>query len=117
MRQVVVAFDVDGCILNNENIIASTPAYLRPPEGVNIEVILLIQILKKKIKNSRIIVWSGGGKDYATQIVERYGLGKYVDACYGKKEYEPELDGHVDIAFDDIHEFEMADKNLIVRMK
>lgn len=117
MREIIIAFDVDGTILNNENNVGDAPAYLKPSEGVNLEVVLLMQILAKKIKNSRIIVWSGGGRDYAEQIVRRYGLERYVSRCYGKHEYEAELDGKVDIAFDDQHSFDMAAANLIVRMK
>ena len=56
-------------------------------------------------------------KENAYEIWEGFGLEKYVDACYGKNEYEEELFGRVDIAFDDIHSFERADKNLIVGFK
>lgn len=110
MKQITIAFDIDGTILNNEGAVRDN--------GVNLPVIQLMEILSTKMKNTRIIVWSGGGKDYAEQIVWKYGLGKYVDAVYAKQEYDEEVDGgRVDIAFDDIHEFAMADKNLIVRMK
>lgn len=113
MKEIVIAFDVDGTILNNEGIPPETPVHLRPKCGVNLEVIQLIQILSKKMKNTRIIVWSGGGKEYAEDICRMYGLEKYVSACYSKSECEEE----VDIAFDDIHSFNLADKNLIVKMK
>jgi len=69
------------------------------------------------MKNTKIVIWSGGGKDYVQQIVTKYGLGKYVDICAGKHEYDSSIDGEVDIAIDDQHEFSMASKNLIVRMK
>lgn len=65
MKEIVIAFDIDGTILNNEGIPPETPTHLRPRCGVNLEVITLIQILSKKMKNTRIIVWSGGGKEYA----------------------------------------------------
>lgn len=109
MKQIIVAFDVDGTILNNEGATSDN--------GINLPVVQLMEVLKRKMKNTRIIVWSGGGKDYAEHIVEKYGLGKYVDDCYGKTMYEEELDGKVDIAFDDQHAFSMAEKNIIVRMK
>ncbi len=117
MKEIIIAFDIDGTILNNEGVPPGTPPYLREPSAVNLEVVLLLQLLSKHMKNTRIIVWSGGGKDYAEQIVRRYGLTRYVDRCYGKAEYEAELDGKVDIAFDDVHACELADKNIIVKMK
>lgn len=117
MKEIIIAFDVDGTILNNEGIQPETPTYLRPRMGLNLEVITLIQILSKKMKNSRVIVWSGGGKEYAQKIVREYGLEKYVSQCYGKQEYDEEIDGKVDICFDDVHACELAEKNLIVKMK
>lgn len=113
MQEIIIAFDCDGTILNNEGIPLETPTYLRPKCGVNLEVITLIQILSKKMKNSRVIVWSGGGKEYAEGIVRMYGLEKYVSACYDKATCEED----VDIAFDDQHGFNLADKNLIIKMK
>lgn len=117
MKEIVIAFDIDGTILNNEGIPPETPIYLRPKCGVNLEVILLIQILSKKVKNSRIIVWSGGGKEYAESVVRMYGLERYVDKCYAKADYDETVEGQVDIAFDDIHSFDLAKSNLIVKMK
>lgn len=109
MREITIAFDVDGTILKNGSIHDCE---------LNLDVIKLMEILSRKMKNTRVIVWSGGGRDYAETIVRKYGLTRYVDRCYGKHEYEEELDGgRVDIAFDDQHEFAMADKNIIVRMK
>jgi len=117
MKEIIIAFDIDGTILNNEGIPPDCPPYLRPQCGVNLEVIMLIQILSKKMKNTKIYVWSGGGKDYAEQIVRRYGLEKYVHRVFGKHEYDDTIDGKVDICFDDVHACELADKNLIVKMK
>lgn len=117
MKEIIIAFDVDGTILNNEGIPPETPAHVRPKTSVNLEVILLMQILSTKIKNSKIYVWSGGGKEYAQSIVRTYGLEKYVDKCFGKSEYDESIYGEVDICFDDIHSTRLADKNLIVRMK
>ena len=117
MKEVIVAFDVDGTILNNEGIPPETPPHLRPRCSVNLEVILLIRILSKRMKNTKIYVWSGGGQSYAEHICREYGLEKYVDRCFGKHEYEEELYGKVDICFDDVHACELAEKNLIVKMK
>ena len=117
MKEIIIAFDIDGTILNNEGIPPDTPTHLRPQCGVNLEVIMLLQILSKKMKNTKIYVWSGGGKDYAEQICRRYGLEKYVDRCFDKIDYDESLYGKVDICFDDVHACELADKNLIVKMK
>lgn len=108
MKNLIIAFDIDGTLISNENGLGQ--------EHLNIEVFQLL-ILFSKMKNTDVIVWSGGGKDYAIQIVTKYGLGQYVNGCYGKHEYDDSIDGHVDIAIDDQHEFSLADKNLIVRMK
>jgi len=113
MKNLTVAFDVDGTILNNKDIILGTPSHLRPKQGMNLEVILLMQIFAKKMKNVTVVVWSGGGKEYAENIVRMYGLEKYVYRCYDKHD----CDITIDIAFDDMHDCELADKNLVVRMK
>lgn len=117
MKEIIIAFDIDGTILNNEGIPTESPVHLRPQCGVNLEVIMLLQILSKKMKNTKVIVWSGGGKDYAEQICRRYGLEKYVHRVYGKHEYDETIDGKVDICFDDVHSCSLAEKNLIVKMK
>lgn len=128
MQEVIIAFDIDGTILNNEGIPPKTPPHLRPATTVNLEIVLLIQILARCMKNTRVIVWSGGGKEYAEEIVRRYGLEKYVHGAYGKPtsapdtlkdggEYDETIHGKVDICFDDVHACELAEKNLIVKMK
>lgn len=117
MKEIIVAFDIDGTLLNNEGISPATPPHLRPQTSVNLDAIILLQIFAKKMKNTKVYVWSGGGQKYAEDMVRRYGLERYVDRCFGKQEYEEELYGRVDICFDDVHACELADKNLIVRMK
>ena len=127
MKEIVIAFDIDGTLLNNEGIPPETPAHMRPKCGVNIDAVLLLQLLSKQ-KNVRIIVWSGGGKEYAEKVCREYGFEKYVDRAYGKPvgthglsqingAYDYDTDGPVDIAFDDIHACLLADKNIIVKMK
>lgn len=128
MKEIIIAFDIDGTILNNEGIPPATPHHLRPATPLNLEVVMLMQLLTKCMKNTRIIVWSGGGKQYAEEIVRRYGLDRYVSAVYGKPQgthglmsvegaYDESLWGPVDICFDDIHSCSIADKNIIVKMK
>ena len=107
MKQIIIGFDVDGTLISNANGLGK--------EHLNIDIFNLM-VLLSKVRNTRIIVWSGGGKDYAEQIVSKYGLSKFVDGCYGKMEYDESIDGKVDIAFDDIPETLLGDKNLIVKI-
>lgn len=108
MKEIVIAFDIDGSLISNTNGLGQ--------ERLNIDV-YNIMVLLSKCKNTRIIVWSGGGQDYAEQIVKKYGLSKYVERCYDKALYDEDIDGMVDIAFDDQHSFDMAISNIIVRTK
>jgi phosphoserine phosphatase len=117
MKEIIIAFDIDGTLLNNEGIQPDTPTYLRPRCGVNLEVVLLLQILSKKMKNTKVIVWSGGGKEYAERICREYGFDKYIHRVYDKASYDETTEGKVDICFDDIHSCELASSNLIVKMK
>lgn len=118
MKEIIIAFDIDGTILNND-VGASIPKgiMVSSPSAINIEIILLLQLLSECFKNIKIYVWSGGGQDYAEQMVHKYGLTRFVDRCFGKHEYDETLYGKIDISIDDQHSFNMADKNLIVRMK
>lgn len=109
MKEILIAFDVDGTIYGSPLAAKATPR-------ANMPVIMLMQLLSE-MKNTRIIVWSGGGKEYAENIVVKFGLEQYVDSCCGKHEYDEGIFGRVDIAFDDQHLFSMADKNIIVRTK
>jgi len=98
MENLRIAFDVDGTLINEQGI-----------EHTKIAQLLMTLA---RMKNTTIIVWSGGGRDYAQMYVDRMVLGKYVDIVMAKDE-----NFHIDIAFDDQHEFSLADKNIIVRLK
>ena len=108
MKEIKIMFDVDGTLISNTNGLGQ--------EHLNINTFQLL-VLLSKMKNVSINVWSGGGKEYAEQIVKKYGLTQYIENCYGKHEYDESIDGRPDIAFEDIHSFNMADKNVIVRCK
>lgn len=108
MKKIIIAFDVDGTLISNENGLGK--------EHLNIDVFHLLTLFSKT-KNVKIVVWSGGDKDYAQQIAVKYGFAHLVDVFEGKHEYDETITGKVDIAIDDQHEFTMADKNIIVRMK
>lgn len=105
MKDVVIAFDVDGVIYGDQKTDGAHRAVVG--QGLNLKAIHLMETLST-FKNTRVIVWSGGGKDYAETIVRKFGLERFVDACVGKN-----TDIHVDIAFDDEADMELADKNII----
>lgn len=108
MKEIIIAFDIDGTLISNTNGLGK--------EHLNIDIYNIL-VLLSKMKNTKIIVWSGGGKDYAEQIVEKYGIGKFINEVHSKQDYDETISGHVDIAFDDQHEFSMAINNIIVRTK
>ena len=98
MQKLVVAFDVDGTL-----IVDDVP---------QVPIINVLQALSKLSKNVRVIVWSGGGKQYAETWGRRLGLDQYV-----WKYMQKDRSFHVDIAWDDQQAFALADKNIIVRLK
>lgn len=129
MKKVIVAFDVDGTLINN--------GYLASNGGgpVANERIRTLLITLASFKNVHILVWSGGGELYARQIASVIGIQKYVDQ-YADKNYiqckkcneetrraagcshhsfKPSI--VPDIAIDDIQACELGLINLIVREK
>lgn len=129
MKKILVAFDVDGTLISN--------GALAEHEMVANERIRSLLIIMAHMKNTRILVWSGGGELWARQAVAQLGLQKYVDE-YADKQYSactrPECvaarkggtychhhvfatDIRPDIAIDDIQECELGAINLIVREK
>jgi phosphoserine phosphatase len=119
MRKIVIAFDVDGTLIHNDSSVAAG-GIPTPNERIRSLLITLASM-----KNTRIIVWSGGGELYARQICRAIGITKYVDAYYsknliGKKpggEYDFRPDIKPDIAIDDIQHCDLGNMNLIVREK
>ncbi len=110
MKKVVIAFDVDGTLIDSEG------------HTNRRQVDLLIALAH--MKNTEIVVWSGGGKDYAEMIVRKLDLEKYVDKCADKNHMGLEDGKHVfnpdmtpDIAVDDIQACILGKINLIVREK
>lgn len=123
MKTVLIGFDVDGTL--RDNTVDPTAA---PVANENIRTLL---ITLAGFKNTKILVWSGGGELYARQVVASFGLTKYVDQ-YADKEYtkcleckDPSTCHHhtfattirPDIAVDDIQACELGLANLIVRQK
>lgn len=110
MKKITIAFDVDGTLIDDY-------------ENVIIRSVRLLTDLAH-MKNVEIIVWSGGGQDYAEHWVRKLGLSKYVKRCYDKNmqsdgthphQFAPEI--KPDIAIDDIQDCVLGDLNLIVREK
>lgn len=110
MKDIIIAFDVDGTIYGS-------PWSHKGEPVLNVRTVQIMQLFKEHVKNCKIFVWSGGGKDYAEQIVNKFGLERWVDRCFGKQDYDEIIDGQVDIAFDDEYNFDMAAVNLIVKTK
>lgn len=113
MRQIVIAFDIDGTLRDNtvaDRILAN-------------ERIRTLLILLSSMKNARIMVWSGGGANYARQVCAAMAIEQYVDVYADKGFGGYEADGspifhtdiQPDIAFDDIEECTLGALNLIVR--
>jgi phosphoserine phosphatase len=113
MRKITIAFDVDGTLISNESDI--------PVANERIRTLLVILA---SMKNTKIVVWSGGGELYARQVCAAIGVDKYVDQ-YTTKNHLGMVDGvHQfapdlvpDIAIDDIQACELGEINLIVREK
>jgi hydroxymethylpyrimidine pyrophosphatase-like HAD family hydrolase len=103
MRKIVIAFDVDGTLLDNTkgDIVANE----------NIRTLLIIL---SRFKNTKIIVWSGGGELWARQVVSKLNLNQYVDEAWSKMDYE---EIKPDIAIDDIQDTAIGWFNLIVKEK
>ncbi len=108
MKEIIIAFDIDGTLFGS-------PLAHKIEPCLNVNIYMLM-VLLSKMKNTKIVVWSGGGKEYAETIGNKLGLNKYVDVYEGKQTYDEGINGHIDIAFDDQHEFSLADKNIIVRI-
>lgn len=103
MEKVAICFDVDGTLIEEETEYHSTLALVR---------IFGLQ----EWKNVDVIVWSGGGKQYAETIGRRLALDhvKY----HSKLEHQELRKKYAKmIAIDDIQDTRLGDVNMIVRNK
>lgn len=105
MKKVIVAFDIDGTLRNND-------AEGTPPQAN--ERIRTLLITLASFKNIKIVVWSGSGELYARQIGQAFNIDKYVDQYASKTEWETL---RPDIAIDDIQDTAIGIINLIVKEK
>lgn len=130
MKKILIAFDVDGTLRDNTQTD-------RPVANERIRSLL---ITLASMKNTKIIIWSGGGELYCRQIAAAFGLERYVDG-YADKQWtavddcrggagggeqctHPEYHRHFnydgpqpDIAVDDMQAFTLGAVNLIVKEK
>jgi hypothetical protein len=90
--KLVIAFDVDDCLL-----IPSIATGL-PLDTPNYETIAIYQWFKSQ--GYYIVIWSGGGIDYATRWAEKFGL-QPDEVMIKKREIDEKSDPVVDICFDD----------------
>lgn len=95
MNLPIVAFDIDGTLIS-ENTDKPKP-----------EMVRLLQAFYDTGK-VHVVVWSGGGVDYARTIGNRIKLPAGVEYMAKTNAIRP------DLAFDDMPEFDMADKVIIV---
>lgn len=101
MRTIVICFDVDGTLRCNCTDTC---------QDVNRRIVDLLYILAT-FKNTKIVIWSGGGADYARSFMSRLDLPKGIT-------FASKLDGlRPDIAIDDIQDTALGKINLIVREK
>ncbi len=103
METITICFDVDGTLLNNQG----------EGHSANEDIRELLRILSK-FKNTKIIVWSGGGELYARMIAKELHIDQFVDS-YASKTAHATIKPH--IAIDDIQDTAIGKINLIVREK
>ena len=109
MEKIAIAFDVDGTLIDSS---AETLE--------NHSTITLFGILRmQKWKNVSILVWSGGGKQYAEQMFRDYVSNDTDGITFHSKLEHTELRKKYSkiIAIDDVQDTRLGDVNLIVRNK
>ena len=102
MKKIIVAFDVDGTLITNTGNVV--------PDVSNAKVVELLKTLSS-FKNVKVVVWSGGGKEYAQRWVRLLDIEKYVWKVASKLEHK---EINADIAIDDIQDTAIGKINLIV---
>lgn len=95
MKKKKIAFDVDGTLVEAYNQNSGKPNY---------RVIDMFRVFQKL--GHEMIIWSGGGVDYAYQRGDQLGLHPF-------KALPKQAGQNVDIAFDD-EEVELATVNIQV---
>lgn len=116
MQRIIYAFDVDGTLIRNGSP-DRQHGVVNEGDVPIVHQINTLQVLST-YKNIRIVVWSGGGKQYAEMWGKRLALDKYVWRYASKLEHK-EIRSQCDflIAVDDIQATRLGDANLIVKEK
>ena len=116
MQRLIFAFDIDGTLIRNGNP-DRQHGVVNDGDVPIVHQINTLMVLST-YKNIRIVVWSGGGKQYAEMWGKRLGLDKYVWKYASKLEHE-QIKAQCDflIAVDDIQSTRLGDANAIVREK
>lgn len=116
MQRVIFAFDVDGTLIKNGSA-DRQHGVVNDGDLPIVHQINTLQVLST-YKNIRIVVWSGGGKQYAEMWGNRLGLDQYVWKYASKLEHDL-IKQQCDflIAVDDIQATALGDANLIVKEK
>ena len=115
MKKIKIAFDIDGTIRSN----------IEPYEHDDTSLvkwnyrICELAMTLASMKNTKLILWSGSGKQYAEHIRQlfhaHFSPNKKVFKSAHSKTEASRLD--IDIAIDDIQACELGELNLIVREK
>lgn len=98
MQSLNIAIDCDGTLIDWNG-------------KANEQVISLLKFFATCTKNCRVIVWSRRGEQYAKEQVDKLGLQDYVWRTGDKAD-----EWYVDIAFDDMHEFDKGKQNVVVKL-
>jgi hydroxymethylpyrimidine pyrophosphatase-like HAD family hydrolase len=97
-----VAFDIDGTLIHT--------AHDSKNDDLNLGRAQLL-ILLSQMPSIRLVIWSGGGADYAKQQAKRFGLEEHAWRITSKFDHTLPP---IDIAFDDTADFNMAKVNINV---
>lgn len=117
MKKITIAFDCDGTLIRD--------GALDDHQIVANERIRSMLVSLARFKNTKIVVWSGGGELWARQVGAALGIDKYVDMYISKNHLGKDKDDKhqfapdikPDIAIDDMQDCELGIMNLIVREK
>jgi len=116
MKKIKIAFDIDGTIRSNIEPYehGDTTSLVK----WNYRICELAMTLAS-MKNTKLILWSGSGEQYAEHIRQlfhaHFSPNKKVFKSAHSKTEASRLD--IDIAIDDIQACELGELNLIVREK
>lgn len=106
MEKTLIAFDVDGTLVNGD-------------EKFSKMLVLLACFVNQEWKNVEIAVWSGGGAEYAETMTKRFLPEIPSSVKYFSKLQHTDLRKKYAkiVAFDDVQDTRLGDVNLIVRNK